>query len=152
MSYTVKIYINSSGDDYLDKSLSGETSVDCNFKAPVDVENPTIYISATDAYDGYNYCYISDFGRYYYMKCIGGNSQTLTFECQSDPLMSFASQIKACPAVISRNPWHWDLYLPDPKLPVEARTVSAIRKFDGTDHFSGTGNCYVLTTLGGTSS
>lgn len=152
MAYTVKIYINSSGDDYLDKSLSGETSVDCNFKAPVDVENPTIYISATNAYDGYNYCYISEFGRYYYMKCIGGNSQTLTFECQSDPLMSFKTQIRACPAVIAKNPWHWDLYLPDPDLPVEARTVSGILDFSNKTQFSGSNNSYILTTLGGTGS
>lgn len=149
MSYTVKIYINSSGDDYMAKSLSGETSIDCDFKSPVDVENPTIYISATNAYDGYNYCYISEFGRYYYMKCIGGNSQTLTFQCQSDPLMSFAGQIKACPAVIAKNPWHWDLYLPDPDLPVEARSVSGILDFSNKTHFSGSSNCYVLTTLGG---
>lgn len=152
MAYTVKIYINSSGDDYLDKSLSGETSVDCNFKAPVDVENPTIYISATDAYDGYNYCYIAEFGRYYYMKAIGGTSQTITFQCTSDPLMSFASQIRSCPAVIAKNPWHWDLYLPDPDLPVEARTVSGILDFSNKTQFSGSNNSYILTTLGGTGS
>ena len=152
MAYDVKIYINSSAPDYLDKSLSGETTVSCEFKAPIDVENPIIYISATDAYDGYNYCYIAEFDRYYFMKAIGGTSQTITFQCTSDPLMSFASQIRVCPAVIARNPWHWDLYLPDPKLPVEARTVSAIRKFDGSSHFDGTANCYILTTLGGASS
>ena len=86
------------------------------------------------------------------MKCIGGNVQTLTFHCTSDPLMSFKTQIRACPAVISKNPWHWDLYLPDPDLPVEARSVSAILDFNGTKHFSGNNNCYILTTLGGASS
>lgn len=149
MSYIVKIYKTSSAPDYLDKTLSGETSVTCNFKAPIDVENPTIYIAATDTYDGYNYCYIAEFGRYYFMKAVAGTSQTITYECQSDPLMSFASQIRACPAVIARNPWHYDMYLPDPKLPVEARTVSGILKFSGTDHFSGSSNAYILTTLGG---
>ena len=148
MSYPVKIYINSSAPDYFDKVLSGETTIQCDFKSPVDVENPTIYVSATDAYDKYNYCYIAEFGRFYFMKCIGGNSQTLTFQCQSDPLMSFKAQIRACPAVISRNPWHWDLYLPDPKIPVETRTLAAVIKFP-QDYFSGTNNCYILTTLGG---
>lgn len=148
MAYDVKIYINSSATDYVTKNLSGETTVSCDFKAPIDVENPIIYISATNAYDGYNYCYIAEFGRYYYMKCIGGTSQTLTFQCESDPLMSFKDQILACPAVISRNPWHWDLYLPDPKLPVEARTVSGIIKFPNPNHFNGDNNCYVLTCLG----
>lgn len=150
MAYDVKIYKNSSAPDYFDKVLSGETTVSCEFKAPVDVENPTIYISASAAYDGYNYCYIEEFGRYYYMKAIGGNSQTITYECHSDPLMSFKSQIRQCPAVIARNPWHWDLYLPDPKIPVEARTISAVIPFTTNQNaFNGTHNCYILTCLGG---
>lgn len=157
MAYDCKLYINSSAPDYFNKVLSGETTVSCEFKTPIDVENPTVYISATNAYDGYNYMYIAEFGRYYFAKVIGGNGQTLTFQCHSDPLMSFKSQIRACPAVIARNPWHWDMYLPDPKLPVEARTVSAILKFkdaldQNPDFFSGSSNCYIITTLGGASS
>lgn len=148
MSYTVKLYKNSSGNDYFNKALSGETTVTCDFKAPIDVENPTIYISATNAYDGYNYCYIAEFGRYYYMKCIGGTSQTLTFQCESDPLMSFKAQIKSCPAVIARNPWHFDLYVPDNRLPIESRKVAGVYPFPNTSYFSGSNNCYVLTTLG----
>lgn len=151
MAYDVKIYKNSSAPDYFNKSLSGETTVSCEFKSPIDVENPTIYISATNAYDKYNYCYIAEFGRFYFMKAVGGNSQTITFQCTSDPLMSFKSQILACPAVISRNPWHWDLYLPDPEMPVEARTISAVKEFKtNKTAFDGTNNCYVLTCLGST--
>lgn len=147
MSYPVVIYMNSSGDDYLDKALSGGTSINCDFKQPIDIENPTIYISATDAYDKYNYCYIAEFGRYYWMKPVGGNGQTITYSCESDPLMSFKGQIRSCPAVIARNPWHFDLYLPDNRLPIETRTASAVKKFPN-DLFSGDHNCYILTTLG----
>lgn len=148
MAYDVKIYKNSSAPDYFNKSLSGETTVSCEFKSPIDVENPTIYISATDAYDKYNYCYIAEFGRFYFMKAVGGNSQTITFECTSDPLMSFKSQILGCPAVISRNPWHWDKYISDPKLPIESRTVSAVLPFSNTGAFDGSNNTYILTCLG----
>lgn len=147
MAYNVIIYMNNSGDDYLDKNLTGGVTVECNFKQPVDIENPTIFISATDAYDQYNYCYIAEFGRYYWMKPVAGNGQTITFECESDPLMSFKGQIRSCPAVIARNPWHFDLYLPDNRLPIETRTASAVKKFPN-DLFSGDHNCYILTTLG----
>lgn len=147
MSYPVIIYMNSSGDDYLDKVLSGGTTINCDFKQPIDIENPTIYISATDAYDKYNYCYIAEFGRYYWMKPVGGNGQTITYSCESDPLMSFKAQIRACPCVVARNPWHFDLYLPDNKLPIETRTATATIKFPN-DPFSGDHNCYILTTLG----
>lgn len=153
MSYTCTLYVNSSPPEYMDKTLGTGTDVSCDFKAPVDVENPTIYISATDAYDGVNYIYISEFGRYYFAKAVASTSQTITVECKSDPLTSFKNQIKACPAVIARNPWHWDMYIPDSRLPVEARTVSAILNFPNANEssgpFDGTHNCYVLTTLGG---
>lgn len=147
MSYTVTLYINSSNPNVMTKSLSGDTDVLCDFKKPIDVENPEIYISASDAYDKYNYCYIAEFGRYYFMKCIGGTSQTLTFQCTSDPLMSFKSAILASKAVIARNPWKYDLYVPDPHMPVESRTIRATFPFSGT-HFNGSNNCYILTTLG----
>lgn len=147
MSYPVVIYMNSSGDDYLDKALSGGTTINCDFKQPIDIENPTIYVSATDAFDKYNYCYIAEFGRYYWMKPVGGNGQTITYSCESDPLMSFKSQIRACPCVVARNPWHFDLYLPDNKMPIETRTATATIKFPN-DPFSGDHNCYILTTLG----
>ena len=152
MSYEIHIYINSSAPDYFTKNLTGDTTITAELKAPIDIEKPTIYLSATDAYDGYNYCYIAEFGRYYFMTPVAGVGQTMTFECISDPLMSFKDPILACPAVVARNPWHWDLYLPDPKLPVEARTVSGIIKFPNPDHFNGDNNCYILTTLGGATS
>ena len=153
MAYNVVLYTISDPPEYINKTLPTGVTVNCDFKAPVDVENPTIYISAGSAYDDYNYCYIAEFGRYYFMKAVGGTGQTITFECKSDPLMSFKDQILACPAVIARNPWHWDMYIPDSRLPVEARTVSAILNFPNANEnsgpFDGTNNCYVLTTLGG---
>ena len=147
MSYTCTIYMNSSAPNHVNKVLSGATDIDCDFKAPMDVENPTIYIAAADTYDKYNYVYIPEFGRYYFAKCIGGTSQTLTFECTSDPLMSFKSGLLSAKAVISRNPWKYDKYISDSKLPVESRTIRGTFKFPN-DHFNGSNNCYILTTLG----
>ena len=148
MSYTVTLYMNQSGDDYLTKTLTAGASFSCDFKQPVDVENPTIFVSGGASYDKYNYACIPEFNRYYWMKPVAGNGNTMTFNCQSDPLMSFRDQIKACPAVISRNPWHFDLYVPDPKLPLEARTASAVIKFPNVTAFDGNSNCYILTCLG----
>lgn len=148
MSYSVQLYKNSSNPNVLNKSISLQATVTCEFKAPMDRERPTIYISATDAYDGVNYVYIPEFGRYYFANCIGGTSQTLTFECLSDPLMSFKSGILSSPAVIARNPWHYDKYIHDDKLPVESRVIKSVINFPQTGLFSGDHKCYILTTLG----
>lgn len=144
----IVIYTCSSGDNYLDKTLSSGTTVSCDLKRPVDVEHPSFTIAATNGYDTFNYCYIAEFNRYYWMKPIASNNQIITYECESDPLMSFKSQIRACPAVISRNPWHFDLYLPDDKMPIETRHASAIIDFPH-NYFNGDNNCYILTTIGG---
>lgn len=148
LDYSCTLYINSSNPNVITKSLSGETPCPCDFKNPMDVENPVVYIGADGAYANYNYMYIPAFGRYYFAKCVGGTSQTLTFECTSDPLMSFKSAILNSKAVISRNPWMYDLYVPDPNLPLESRTVKATFKFPNTGIFDGSHNCYILTTLG----
>lgn len=147
MSYTVTLYHNASGKKFMNKALTSYGDVSCEFKNPMDVQNPTVYIAADAAYDDVNYLYIPQFGRYYYAKPVGGRGANITYECTSDVLMSFKAGILASPAVISRNPWHFDLYLPDPKLPVEARTVSSVLTFPG-DHFRGTNNSYVITCIG----
>lgn len=148
MSYQVKLYKNSSGDHHLNKAITHIADVDCEIKNPEDKENPEIFIAASDAYFGVNYIEIPAFNRFYYATPLTGRGQTITYKCQSDVLMSFKTGIRNAPAVISRNPWHWDLYVHDPKMPVEARTASAVIKFPGT-HFNGQNNCYILTTLGG---
>ena len=147
--YNVNLYYNSSDEHEINKALTLVASnVQCNFKAPVDVENPEITISATDAYDRVNYAYIGEFGRYYYVTPIVKNNQIITYQMKSDPLMSFKGGILSSPAVISRNPWVYDKYIPDNKLPIESRTARAVFPFSGT-HFSGTNNSYILTTIGG---
>ena len=121
------------------------TQVDCDIKEPTSVDSPYLFTTGDLAH--VNYAYIAHFGRYYWVYPETGFGMSTRYRLESDPLMSFKNAILASPAVIARNPWHFDLYVPDPKLPVEARTASGIIKFSGR-HFSGTNNSYILTTLG----
>ena len=145
MSVNVKFYITGDNPNVMNKSLTQIASVDCDIKEPVNKERPEIYVSGNLI--GVNYAYIAEFGRYYFVYPTGEHANTTRLQLESDPLMSFSAGILASPAVVARNPWHFDLYVPDPNLPVEARTASAILKFPN-DYFSGTDNSYILTTLG----
>lgn len=147
MAYSVILYNNTSNPNKITKSITQLASYTCEFKQDVDVENPVIYLSAGAAVDKCNYMYISEFGRYYYAHAITKQGNAIEIVGQSDPLMSFKSAILASPAVVARNPWHFNLYLPDPKLPIETRTASAIIKFPNNP-FNGQNNCYILTTVG----
>ena len=145
MSVNVKFYITGDNPNVMNKSLTQIASVDCDIKEPVNKERPEIYVSGNLI--GVNYAYIAEFGRYYFVYPTGEHAITTRLQLESDPLMSFKAGILASPAVIARNPWHFDLYVPDNNLPIEARTASAVLKFPGRD-FDGTNNTYILTTIG----
>lgn len=148
MAYTCTLYTNSSPGNYLNKSLSKLGDFSCNFKNRIDVENPEVYVAAGASYTLANYMYIPFFGRYYFCHGEVGTSGTINFVCESDPLMSFKAGILAAPAVIARNPWKYDKYLPDNRMPIESRAVRGTFKFPTTTHFNGTNNSYILMTVG----
>lgn len=146
MSINVNFYITGDNPNVMDKNLLLIASdVPCDIKEPADREKPFLFTTGDLMH--VNYAYIAHFGRYYWVYPETGQGMTTRYRLESDPLMSFKNAILASPAVISRNPWHFDLYVPDPKLPIEARTASGVLKFPNS-HFSGTNNSYILTTLG----
>ena len=146
MSVNVKFYTTGDNPNVMNKSLTQLSSLDCDIKEPVNKERPEIYV--TGNLIGVNYAYIADFGRYYFVYPTGEHANTTRLQLESDPLMSFSTAILASPAVVARNPWHFDLYVPDNNLPIEARTASAILKFPEQTKFDGRNNCYILTTIG----
>ena len=146
MSVNVKFYITGDNPNVMNKSLTQIASVDCDIKEPVNKERPEVYVSGNLI--GVNYAYIAEFGRYYFVYPTGEHAITTRLQLESDPLMSFKAGILASPAVVARNPWHFDLYVPDNNLPIEARTASAILKFPEQTKFDGRNNCYILTTIG----
>lgn len=148
MSYTCTLYTNTSNPNVLNKSIATLGSFSCDFKNTIDVETPEVYVAAGATYDKANYMYIPEFGRYYFCKARAGVGNTITFECKSDPLMSFKAGLLSSKAVIARNPWHFNLYIPDSKLPIESRNITSTLKFPNTELFGGSNNCYILTTLG----
>lgn len=140
------LYNNGSDPNETNKSLTVIGTYDCILKAPVDKVNPELRINGTAL--NANYAYIPEMGRYYYLTPITQNNAFIVYQGKSDVLMSFKTGLLGSQCVISRQAWHWDLYLPDNEMPIETRTASAVLKFP-QNHFSGADNCYILTTIGG---
>lgn len=147
MSINVNFYITGDNPHVMNKTLTLiAENVPCDIKEPADREKPFLF--TTGDLMGVNYAYIAHFGRYYWVYPETGQGITTRYRLESDPLMSFKTAILASPAVIARNPWHFDMYVPDPKLPIEARTASAVLPFPNQTIFDGNNNSYILTTLG----
>ena len=143
----VNFYRTGDNPNVIDKSLQLiAENVDCAIKEPTVVDN--VYLFTTGDLAHVNYAYIPHFGRYYWVYPETGLGVTTRYRLESDPLMSFKAGILASPAVIARNPWHFDMYVPDPKLPIEARSTSSIINFPNNP-FKGNDNSYILTTIGG---
>ena len=147
MGVKVDFYRTGDNPKVFNKSLQLIASqVDCDIKEPTSIDSPYLFTTGDLAH--VNYAYIAHFGRYYWVYPETGFGMTTRYRLESDPLMSFRAAILACPAVIARNPWHFDLYVPDPKLPIEARTASAVIPFPNQTAFDGNNNSYILETLG----
>jgi hypothetical protein len=147
MSINVNFYITGDNPNVMNKTLTLiAENVPCDIKEPADSEKPFLFTTGDLMHA--NYAYIEHFGRYYWVYPETGQGMTTRYRLESDPLIRFRAGILSSPAVIARNPWHFDLYVPDPKLPVEARTASAVLPFPNKTIFDGNNNSYILTTLG----
>ena len=147
MSVSVNFYTTGDNPNVMNKTLSLiAEEVPCDIKEPADREKPFLFTTGDLMH--VNYAYIAEFGRYYWVYPETGLGITTRYRLESDPLMSFKAAILASPATIARNPWRYDKYLPDPKLPIESRTVRGVLKFPNSTLFDGSNNTYVLTTVG----
>ena len=118
MSVSIKLYINTTENNRVDKSsyLSDLTAktVTGSFRTPVDILNPTVLIDLTiTEATKYNYMYIADFKRYYFITGIVLKSGS-TYSAQEssglfeisghvDVLYSYKTKILANNALIARQ-------------------------------------------------
>lgn len=141
----IKLYINTSDPKAVDKTLTGEISITGVARDPVDVVNPVIeYQRGETDITGYNYAYIEDFNRWYFMDvtCDSYNMLTLTMHC--DALSTAKNYLRARNATITRNQRLYNSYLNDPEFPSYAYTNIVTKVFPTPV----TGDSIILMTVG----
>ena len=143
------LYKNNSEDYALTKSLSAQlTLADCVFKEDSSVENPNIVVSTGTDITECNYMYIADLHRYYFIREIGVvRAGVYYIRGHVDVLSTYASEIKACSAIIARQENLFNMYLDDPEFKTLNKSDVVTKRFSGT---SFTKNMqYVLVVAGG---
>ena len=125
MSISVKLCHNSSPVEKIGKTIDAGTSYDCVLKAGTSVLTPTIILCDTGVnLKGYNYMYIADFGRYYFIDdIVTKNNDVWEVSGHVDVLETYATAIKANSAVLRRQQNIFNLYLDDP----EFKTLNTVR-------------------------
>lgn len=117
MGFTVKLCHNNSPVEKIKKSLEGGIDITgCTLKEETSVLKPVIRILSNDSsIYTYNYMYIAEFERYYFIDDIKSvNNNRWEISGHVDVLETYQNSILNQDAVIKRQQNKYNLYLNDP--------------------------------------
>lgn len=124
----------------LDGSLRKATSA-LNIEIDIEKTNPLLY--------KYNYMYIEEFGRYYFIDdIVSVRNRLWTIHATVDVLMSFCSDILSTECIIDKveNEMTANLYLDDGSFVMDSRKYNEIKEFPSGLNETGQ---YILICAGG---
>lgn len=112
----ILFYTVTDENNKLTKTLGTSTTFSGSFRASTDVVNPEFNIQATNP-TNFNYVYISNFKRYYFITDIVNIGLDLwTIRCHVDVLMSYNAAIKNLNCIMERQENKYNLYMQDNEL------------------------------------
>lgn len=144
----IDLYINSSENNRVNKVLSGKFELTGTLRGETNVINPEILIEHTNP-TGYNYAYIPEFNRYYFINEFTSVRNGLwRVRLAVDVLETYKTQIKQMPAIIDKqqNKGNSNLYLNDGSYVIDSRSYNTILNFSGGFNNGGE---FILITAGG---
>lgn len=141
----VRLYAISDDPRKLDKNATPTTGTELvgTIRDIADVLHPTI--TFTGNVTGYNYMYVPDFGRYYFLSppTIVRTGLTM-YTGHVDVLHSFAAGIRALPGIPARSASAADWYIRDTRQPLRAYRTLWVYSGTSMDYSAN----YVLITAG----
>lgn len=142
----VTLYKNTSEKAKVGKTLASASVHTGTLREGCEVVNPTIIVEGVNLSD-FNYMYIPEFHRYYFITGITSVKKGLwQIDGHCDVLESYKEQIKAQKAVVERQENEYNLYLNDPEWKVYTNKQVLTREFPSGFLASGS---YFLTVVGG---
>lgn len=147
---TIKLYKQLKDRDIIEKKLTEEVSFVGAARDEIDVESPVILIESTSNLTAYNYVYIEDFARYYFIekhRIIRTNLWEFTL--QEDYLYTWKDIIYTWNVQLERAQYLYNMYLNDGQLSQMAGNNFTQWNFkDGNGNpfkFPNTPTYYILT-------
>lgn len=115
----IRLYKCGSDPKCVTKTLTDQLVVSGTAREPLDQVNPIIEIQGSNSahmLEGYNYMYIEDYARYYFITIQNDSYDLNTVRGRCDVLSTAASFLKARTATVTRNENLYNAYLNDPNF------------------------------------
>ena len=142
--YTLKLFKNSSENNDVSKTLTDEHKVTGYSRVVVDMLNPVIELAGIEV-NSYNYCYVQELNRYYYIENINiSPNGVYRLSMRIDVLMTYRDDIMASHGLITKNR-EYNPYTGD--VDVESRYTLEKHEFENGFDFSN--GDFVLVTMRG---
>lgn len=141
----IKLYNTSDTNNTINKSLENEKQYNIKFKGIADIKNPVVILNS-ETFVNYNYAYIPDFNRYYFINNVEiqpNNIYKLTLTV--DVLESFKTDILASKGFISRQTDINSYY----NTEYESEIKKQVDIYKSNVTFDLTAKTKVLVTIGG---
>lgn len=124
------LYNNKSEKNKIGKDITLVATLTGSIKEPSSLIRPSIVIEYSDP-TAFNYVYISQFGRYYYVSDVNIlNTNILMISLVVDVLESFKTSILSQHVIIDKNQNVFSNYLPDSNLLTLVKTKTDIINFN----------------------
>ena len=149
MGFIVKLGVCTDPVNKISKNFTNVTEYECTVKRTdgINIMNPIILIQEDNVIN-YNYCYIPNFSRYYYIKTISINPNGLfELELSEDVLMSDKDGILSSRAKLERSADYRNYYIQDRYLPVTNKKIISTRVFPNSP-FDGNAHGAIATIIG----
>lgn len=143
---TLKLYKTLDKREKLNKTLTNETIVRGTLKNKVSIINPTILLHNINLnFTDFNYCYITEFDRYYFIDDLNiENASLFELKLSEDVLMSFNADIKKMTVEVAQG----SIFNAD-KVECETTEKKTLTNtIDLLNPFSSTGYLYMTTIKG----
>lgn len=147
-------YNNKSDSRYVDKDIEQITLADhanpvtIKLLESTDLAHPTFKMKDVDLYMTANYCYVDSLRRYYFINDISLENGYAYLKCTCDVLMTYKEQLRAQPAIVSRQEGIYDLYQNDAQWTISQRTAVRTVNFKGGSGFDYDTQQFVLGIIG----
>lgn len=122
---TINLYYTTDDPKTVSKTLTTVASaVTITPKGNMDIIRPLVILAYSDSYLSANYAYISELGRYYFIRDnILSPGKQIVLQLEIDVRMTWADGIRGCSGVVVRSQSVGPTYFPDDKYPVDPRRV-----------------------------